>query len=134
MTELRKLATLLDDPESRELIFAVAGTPAALHAMVVRLALTTDRAQYGSWLADDEPNQPMTTDQVRAAFGDPALNDLAYLAGGSPAAVTWQLASILPDLVDAVTPGGVVLDQPRLALELDRATAEDDRESGIFAE
>jgi len=142
MDDISKLSTLLDDLEVRELIFGLAHVglvaPSAgpgasqLHAVVLRLAETTNPEQYRSWLSDDAPNKAMTVDQVRAAIGDRALDDLAQLAGGSPAAVAWQLAAVLPDLVDAVSPGGEIIDTDRLACEMAEASADDDRSAGAF--
>jgi YidB-like protein len=142
MTDLVKLSTLLDDPESRELIFGLAHVrsalppaepgPARLHAVVLRLADTTHPEQYRSWLSDDERNRPMTVDQVRTTVGDVALDDLAQFAGGSAGAVAWQLAAVLPDVVDAVSPGGEVMDVGRLGREIKEAIAYDDRSTGAF--
>jgi len=142
MDDIGKLSTLLDDPEIQELIFGLAhigsvapsagsGAP-RLHAVVLRLAETTDPGQYGSWLSDDAPNQAMTVDQVRTTIGDSAIDDLAQLVGGSPGAVAWQLAAVLPDLVDAVSPGGEVIDAGRLTREFAEASAVDDRSAGAF--
>ncbi|RSM64243.1 hypothetical protein DMB66_20250 [Actinoplanes sp. ATCC 53533] len=142
MDDIDKLATLLDDLEVQMLIFGLAhvgsvapsaGPGAArLHAVVLRLAETTDPGQYHSWLSDDAPNKAMTVDQVRTTIGDTAIDDLAQLVGGSPGAVAWQLAAVLPDLVDAVSPGGAVIDASRLTLEIAEASAEDDRSAGAF--
>jgi uncharacterized protein YidB (DUF937 family) len=140
MDDLSKLSTLLDDPEVRDLIFGLAHvgpTPTGsggsrLRAVVLRLADTTTPEQYRSWLSDDASNQSMTVDQVRRAIGDDAVDDLARFTSGSPSAVAWQLAAVLPDLVDAVSPGGVVIDADRLAREIAEATADDDRSAGPF--
>jgi len=142
MNDISKLATLLDDPEIRELIFGLAhvelvppsaepGVP-RLHAVVLRLADTTRPEQYRSWLSDDAHNQSMTVDQVRMAIGDGAIDDLAHLAGGNLGAIAWQLAAVLPDFVDAVSPGGTIIDADRLAQELGQASADDDRSAGAF--
>ena len=140
--DLSKLSTLLDDLEVQELIFGLAhvrsmvapAEPGAsqLHSVVLRLAETTTPEQYDSWLSDDTPNQAMTVDQVRMTIGDTAIDDLAQLLGGSPGDVAWQLAAVLPDLVDAVSPGGEVIDANRLALEIAEASAADDRSAGAF--
>jgi uncharacterized protein YidB (DUF937 family) len=142
MADIGKLSTVLDDPEVRALIFGLAHVgsavppappgPARLHAMVLHLADTTSPEQYRSWLSDDAPNKPMTVDQVRVTIGDTAINDLAQFAGGSPGAVTWQLAAVLPDVVDAVSPGGQVIDAVRLGREIEEAIAADDRSAGVF--
>lgn len=142
MAEIGKLSTLLDDPEVRVLIFGLAHVGSAppavapgvtrLHAVLLRLADTTEPEQYRSWLSDDAPNRAMTVDQVRAAIGGAALGDLAAFTGGGPEAVGWQLAAVLPDLVDAVSPGGTIIDAGRLALEIAQATADDERSAGAF--
>ena len=142
MDEISKLSTLLDDLEVQELIFGLAhvgslalragpGAP-QLHAVVLRLAETATPEQYRSWLSDAAPNLSMTVDQVRMTIGDSAIDDLAQLAGGSPGAVAWQLAAVLPDLVDAVSPGGQVIDAERLAREIREASADDGRSAGAF--
>ncbi|HYN95323.1 MAG TPA: YidB family protein [Pilimelia sp.] len=142
MTGNRKLSTLLDDPEVRELIFSLAHVrsvptsakpgAARLRAVVLGLADTTTSEQYLSWLSDDAPNKAMTVEQVLSALGDGAVNDLAQAANGSPDAIAWQLAAVLPDLVDAVSPGGAVIDEDRLAREIRVASADDDRSAGAF--
>ena len=142
MTDISKLSTLLDDPEVRVLIFGLAHSGSAprtaesgaarLRAVVLDLADTTDPAQYGSWLSDHASNMAMTVDQVRTTVGDGAIEDVALFTGGSPSAVAWQLAVVLPDLVDAVSPGGEVVDATLLARELADASAYDDRSAGAF--
>lgn len=140
MNDIRKLSTLLDDPEIRELIFGLAhvgsASPAAgaarLRAVVLRLADTTTAEQYRSWLSDGTPNKAMTVDQVRMTVGESALDDLARFTIGSPEAVAWQLAAVLPDLVDAVSPGGVIVDANLLAREIRTAITDDDLSAGAF--
>ena len=142
MADIAKLSLLLDDPEVRDLLVGLAhagpargqiepGAP-RLRAIVLDLAGATSPEQYRSWLSDDARNQPMTVDQARAVIGDDALGDLAAATGSTPGAVAWQLAGVLPDLVDAVTPGGRVVDASVLARELAEASLEDDREAGAF--
>jgi uncharacterized protein YidB (DUF937 family) len=141
MTDVDKLSLLLDDPEVQDLLFGLAHVASApstrpgvsrLRAVVLRLADTARLEQYTSWLSDDAPNRAMTTSQVRAAIGDDAIADLADLSKSSPGAVTWQLASVLPDLVDAISPGGQVLDANRLAEAIATAVAYGDRSAGAF--
>jgi uncharacterized protein YidB (DUF937 family) len=140
VTDISKLSTLLDDPEVRVLIFGlahVASAPAEsgasrLRAVVLDLAATTTPEQYGSWLSDELSNRAMTADQVRLTIGDGALDDLAQFSGGDAAAVAWQLAVVLPDLVDAVSPGGEVAEAALIAREIADASADDDRSAGAF--
>jgi uncharacterized protein YidB (DUF937 family) len=132
MTDIRKLSTLLDNPEGRELVLGL-GDAERIRAVVLDLAVTTTSEQYRSWLDDDERNHPMTVEQVRLTVGDDTLGSLAVVAGGSADAVAWQLSEVLPELVVALTPGGRVVDAELLRREIDEATLEDDRESGLFA-
>ena len=81
MSDVRKLATLLDDPEVRDLVRGLAG------------------------------NRP---DRLRA--------------------IVLELAETLPDLVDALSPGGRVIEVELLTRELAEATTEDDLEAGVFGE
>ena len=92
----------------------------------------TDARQYRSWLSDDASNLAMTVDQVRLTIGDGAIEDLAAFLNGNPGAVAWELAAVLPDLVDAVSPDGQVIDADRLAAEIVDASADDDRSAGAF--
>lgn len=142
MDDISKLATLLDDPEVRVLIFGLAhvgsteppaepGAP-RLRAVVLRLAETTTEEQYRSWLSDGASNEAITVEQVRMTIGDRAIDDLAEFTSGSAGAVAWQLAAVLPDFVDAVSPGGEIIDVHRLTRELAEASADDDRSAGAF--
>lgn len=144
MTDCPKLATLLDEPEVRELLFGLAhvggkaGTtgvgPARVHAIVLDLAVTTTEEQYRSWLDDDEHNEAMTVEQVRVTIGEAVLEDLAGYTSSTADAVAWQLAEVLPDLVDAISPGGTVIGVELFAREIDAAILEDDDESGAFGD
>ncbi|GIM96511.1 YidB family protein [Paractinoplanes toevensis] len=131
MDDITKLAILLDDPEVRELILGLGAAP-RLHAIVLDLAGTVSPEQYRSWLSDDTRNLAMTPDQVRAALGDGPLGDLAAATGTDSGVVSRQLAGLLPDLVDAVSPGGRIVDPARLAGEITEARREDDLEAGVF--
>jgi uncharacterized protein YidB (DUF937 family) len=132
MTDIRKLSTLLDNPEARELIFAL-GKADKVRAVVLDLAVTAGPEQYRSWLDDDVRNQPMSAALVRQTLGDAALAGIAAFTSSTSDAVAWQLSELLPDLVDAATPGGQVLDAPTLAAQIAAATLEDEREEGAFA-
>jgi uncharacterized protein YidB (DUF937 family) len=62
-----------------------------------------DKAQ--SWVATG-PNQAISGDEVERALGSDAVGQLASKAGMSPAQAKDGLASMLPNLVDKLTPGG----------------------------
>jgi uncharacterized protein YidB (DUF937 family) len=142
MVEVSKLTTLLDDPEMRVVVYGLAhvdlvgaqaesGAP-RLRELVLRLAETTRPDQYQRWLASGLSNDAMTADEVRVAIGDDAIGDLAQFAGSSPVEITFQLAAILPELVDAVSPGGQVLEADELGQQLSEAVRVADESAGPF--
>ena len=142
MSDIRKLMWVLDDPQARVVIFGLAdaqvpglaaepGAP-RLHALVTRLAETTDHDQYSSWLADDRTNRPMTVEEVRVAFGNDVISDVAQFAASSSDDMAWQLAAVLPDFVDAISPSGTVIEASELGLLLPAIIAADDQSSGSF--
>lgn len=142
MMDDSKLAWLLDDPETRVIVFGLAHSgpessstdsgPVWLREVVTRLASITDAGQYQSWLSDQETNDPITIEQVRTALGDDAISSLSQYARISPSAVTWQVAAVLPALVDAITPDGKLLDSDSIGQQLRAATAADDKSNGPF--
>ncbi|GAA2361391.1 YidB family protein [Dactylosporangium salmoneum] len=142
MADINKVGLLLVDPEVRVVVFGLAHTghasfagepgPARLRAMLSRLLEASDADQRRSWLSDSVENSPITVDQVRAAFGDEVIKDLARYAQSSAVDVTWQLSALLPDLVDALTPGGNLVRTSELRRELDAAAAAGDQTSGPF--
>ena len=143
MIDVGKLSTLLDDPEVRVVIFGLAhaGPPplsgnsgaSRLRAAVLRVAQSVSPDQYQNWLSAAASNSPITVDQVRAALGDDAINDVAQYARSSPGEVAWQLAAVLPDLVDAISPDGHILHAHELSRELRQAVAAADDSAGPFA-
>jgi uncharacterized protein YidB (DUF937 family) len=142
MVDVSKLTTLLDDPEIRVLVFGLAHVDLAgaqaeygaprLRELVLGLAETTRPDQYQRWLANGLSNSAMTADEVRVAIGDDAIRDLAQFAGSSPVDITSQVAAILPELVDAVSPDGQVLDADELGQQLREAVQVADEEAGPF--
>jgi uncharacterized protein YidB (DUF937 family) len=59
----------------------------------------------GSWIGGGQ-NQPIGADQLANVLGSDALSGMASKLGVNPAKVAGQLASILPGLVDKLTPAG----------------------------
>ena len=58
-----------------------------------------------SWIATG-PNLPITAAQLQQVLGSDAAQTMARQAGIDPQLVLEQLAALLPDLVDQLTPGG----------------------------
>jgi len=60
-----------------------------------------------SWVGTGK-NMPVTPDQIKQGLGGDVLNHLAGKAGVSPDAASAQLSSLLPDVIDKVTPNGKI--------------------------
>jgi uncharacterized protein YidB (DUF937 family) len=62
-----------------------------------------------SWISTGK-NLPIAADQIAAVFGQGHVNQLAAKFDLAPDAVTVQLARLLPQLVDGLTPHGSIPD------------------------
>lgn len=60
-----------------------------------------------SWISTGQ-NLPISADQIREGVGIEKLQSLAAKVGMSPEEVTTKLSSLMPDLIDKMTPDGVV--------------------------
>lgn len=60
-----------------------------------------------SWVSTGQ-NLPVTPNQVEQGLGSDLLNQLASKVGLSSSAASSQLAGLLPDLVDKLTPNGKI--------------------------
>lgn len=64
-----------------------------------------------SWVGTGK-NLPISPEQIQQGLGGDLLKQLAAQAGLSTEAAGGQLASLLPGLIDKLTPGGKVPDSP----------------------
>jgi uncharacterized protein YidB (DUF937 family) len=71
-----------------------------------------------SWIGTGQ-NQAITPDQLRGAMGDDQLQQLAKNAGMSTQQASSGLASILPALVDKLSPNGQLHDESTMSKMLD---------------
>ena len=75
--------------------------------------IVTQMQQHGmgetvkSWIGTG-PNQPITADQVHRTFDQGAIAELAAKAGMTPQELAQKLSTVLPQIVDKLTPAGVV--------------------------
>ena len=60
-----------------------------------------------SWVGTGN-NLPITPDQIKQGLGGDLLSQFASKAGVSPEAASMQLSSLLPNVIDKVTPNGKV--------------------------
>jgi uncharacterized protein YidB (DUF937 family) len=73
-----------------------------------------------SWVGTGA-NQPITPEQVTHALGEDRVQEIAQSTGAPASAVAGQLASLLPALIDKLTPNGTVPDSSTLANALSMA-------------
>jgi len=66
--------------------------------------------KVGSWLGDGE-NVPMSADEVKNAFGEDGLSNVASKLGVDTEAAASQLSDILPSLLDKASSGGDLMQQ-----------------------
>lgn len=64
-------------------------------------------ATVSSWVGTG-PNQPISPDQVHQVFGADTIKALAAKAGISPQDLASKLSTLLPQVVDKLTPNGTV--------------------------
>jgi uncharacterized protein YidB (DUF937 family) len=63
----------------------------------------------GSWVSTGK-NLPISPDQLKGALGDDTIKNIAAKLGMDPNNVSSQLSNLLPDVVDKLTPDGIVPD------------------------
>jgi uncharacterized protein YidB (DUF937 family) len=60
-----------------------------------------------SWISTG-PNMPVSADQVHQAIGSDTMTQLAAKLGMTPAELSAKLSTALPQIVDKMTPTGVM--------------------------
>jgi uncharacterized protein YidB (DUF937 family) len=66
-----------------------------------------------SWISTGK-NLPISADQIQRVFGNQQVSQIAQKVGIEPEKVTTTLASVLPGLVDKLTPNGKVPNEAAL--------------------
>jgi len=64
-------------------------------------------ATVRSWVGD-EANEAISAAQLHQAFGSDVIQELATKAGMSPQDLASKLSTVLPQVIDKLTPNGVV--------------------------
>ncbi|MFG2943092.1 YidB family protein [Streptomyces sp. NPDC048282] len=85
----------------------------SLGGLLDSLARSGLTAQKDSWVGTGA-NQPVTGDQLQQALPDDTLQQVAEETGTTPEQAADQLARVLPDAVDRLTPEGEV---PKASIE-----------------
>lgn len=87
--------------------------PGGLNALVQGFQSKGLGDVIGSWIGTGQ-NLPISSDQITHALGHDQVSQLAASAGMTPAAAGTSLASLLPILIDKLTPNGQVPHQSSL--------------------
>ena len=95
------------------------GSGAGLQGLVEKLQGAGLGDLAASWIGTGD-NQAISADQVRGAFGDDEVQKVADEAGISKDEAASGLAALLPELVDKVTPDGLVPDADALTERLQK--------------
>jgi uncharacterized protein YidB (DUF937 family) len=83
------------------------GQHGGLQGLIQHFAANGLGAHAASWVGTGQ-NMPVSGDQISQALGSGKVQELAQQAGMSPDALSSGLASILPKVVDHLTPNGAV--------------------------
>ncbi len=92
-----------------------------------------------SWISNQTPNQSVTPEQVHTALGDQHVSALAEQIGLPKSGLVSMLATVLPKLVDSLTPNGQLphapdttpIQQAGAAPSPGEAAASASRDSGV---
>lgn len=95
------------------------GSGAGLQGLVEKFQAGGLGDLAASWIGTGD-NKAVTADQVRSALGDDEVQRVADEAGVSKDEAASGLAALLPELVDKVTPDGLVPDAGALAERLQK--------------
>ena len=85
----------------------VQGQEGGLGGLVGKLASAGLADQVSSWVGTGE-NLPVNPDQIASALGDTQIGELAAKLGLSNEQISSGLATILPMVIDKMTPNGQV--------------------------
>lgn len=75
-------------------------------------------AIVASWIGTG-PNQPITADQISKVLGPERIQLIATKLGVAPETVSTQLATVLPGLINHLTPNGTVPSESALQQAMD---------------
>ena len=81
--------------------------PGGLQGLLAQFQSAGLGDHVASWVGSG-PNQPITPGHVEQALGPDQLNNLAQQAGVAPAQASAGLASLLPEIVNHLTPSGTM--------------------------
>lgn len=86
-------------------VMALVNEQGGLAGLVQKFSAGGLSEQVASWVGTGS-NLPVTAEQIQSVLGSAAVKDIAARLGIDPAAAASGLAALLPQAVDALTPGG----------------------------
>ena len=90
-----------------ETVGFLANRQGGLHALIQAFEQNGVGHIISSWISN-QPNSPVSADQIKAVLGSQHIADLARNTGVTPDKVIEHLRNSLPGVVDALTPNGRV--------------------------
>jgi OOP family OmpA-OmpF porin len=94
-------------PLVREVLNLAVGSPQGLSGFLDKLKSVGLGSEIASWLGNTNP-APLATQQVERALGSTVLGGIANRLGIGSSVVSSAVGYVLPKLIGALTPGGVV--------------------------
>jgi uncharacterized protein YidB (DUF937 family) len=85
--------------------------PGGLSALVQQFQANGLGSIIQSWVSTG-PNQPITAQQIQQALGSEKVKQIAARIGLDPNVVTQKLSAVLPQIVNHLTPNGVLPGTP----------------------
>ncbi len=95
-TLLESVIGMISDPQS-----------GGLTGLIEKISQGGLAEQAASWVSTGN-NLPITAEQIQSALGSPLVQELATKLGINTADVSGSLASMLPQIIDKLTPDGQV--------------------------
>jgi len=106
MVAVKKFAG--DHPQlGQEALNLIQSKPGGLSGLVQQLQNAGLGHIVQSWVSTG-PNQPITAAQLQQALGSDKVKEIAARLGLDPNAVSQKLSTILPEIVNHLTPNGQV--------------------------
>jgi uncharacterized protein YidB (DUF937 family) len=92
-----------------QMVASLLQQPGGLHGLIDQLQKGGLGAQAASWVGTGA-NLPVEPGQLQQALGGDWMSALASQLGTSPEQASQSVASLLPDVIDKLTPGGTIGD------------------------
>lgn len=125
--DINQIMKLLQDPTVRQLVGNLMGKMggpqgAQLNGLLDQLSSSGLGDQVQSWVGSGD-NAQVTPEQLTQALGAQQLDQVAQQTGIAPEVAAQDLASVLPQLVNAATPDGKMPDSPDIGALLQQLMA-----------